>query len=193
MPSGIAESAVRKIAASLAVLLAEVFALYLKTKNFHWHVSGPHFRSIHLMLDKQASDLLAITNPIAERARAIGGNTLRSIGHTARLQRLADNHAEFVKPEDMLAELSLDNRSLAIRMRAAHQLCEGRGDTATASLLENWIDETERRNWELLESTDDVGMSFLVGCPVSAGSRPGPCYQPNYGVAPPSAVAMYFV
>ena len=141
------------ISAALNVLLADVFALYLKTKNFHWHVSGPHFRDYHLLLDEQADQVFAMTDPIAERVRKIGGTTLRSIGQVARLHRLADNDAQSVDAEDMLAELADDNRSLTSAMRLIHNLCDEQGDVATASLLENWIDETERRSWFLFEAT----------------------------------------
>ncbi|HWL14392.1 MAG TPA: DNA starvation/stationary phase protection protein, partial [Opitutus sp.] len=134
-------------------LLADVFALYLKTKNFHWHMSGPHFRDYHLMLDEQASELLALIDPIAERARRIGGTTLRSIGHIAREQRLADNDAAYVEPLDMLAELREDNQTLARRMRETHNVCAEHRDVATTSLLEVWIDEAERRAWFLFETT----------------------------------------
>jgi starvation-inducible DNA-binding protein len=133
-------------------ILADVFALYLKTKNFHWHMSGPHFRDYHLLLDEHADQLFAMTDPIAERVRKIGGLTLRSIGHIAQLQRVSDNDAEFVEPSDMLAELREDNKSLAERLREAHNVCEEHRDLATASLIEVWIDETERRTWFLFES-----------------------------------------
>jgi len=133
-------------------ILADVFALYLKTKNFHWHMSGPHFRDYHLLLDEQADQLFAMTDPIAERVRKIGGLTLRSIGHIAQLQRISDNDAEFVDPSDMLAELREDNKSLAERLREAHNVCEEHRDLATGSLIEVWIDETERRTWFLYES-----------------------------------------
>jgi starvation-inducible DNA-binding protein len=133
-------------------ILADVFALYLKTKNFHWHMSGPHFRDYHLLLDEQAEQLFAMTDPIAERVRKLGGLTLRSIGQIARLQRLDDNDAEFVEPSDMLAELREDNKTLAARLREAHNVCEEHRDLATASLIEVWIDETERRTWFLFES-----------------------------------------
>src|SRR5690349_10494528 len=137
-------NAVKDIPGALNVLLADVFALYLKTKNFHWHVSGPHFRDYHLLLDEQADQVFAMTDPIAERVRKIGGTTLRSIGQVARLHRLADNDAQSVEADDMLAELADDNRSLTSAMRLIHNLCDEQGDVATASLLENWIDETER-------------------------------------------------
>jgi starvation-inducible DNA-binding protein len=134
-------------------LLADVFALYLKTKNFHWHMSGRHFRDYHLMLDEQGAQLFAMTDPIAERARKIGGSALKSIGHIARQQRILDNDAEYVEPQDMLAELRDDNKQLTAIMRQVHNVCDEHGDIATASLLENWIDETEQRSWFLFEST----------------------------------------
>jgi starvation-inducible DNA-binding protein len=134
-------------------LLADVFALYIKTKNFHWHVSGPHFRDYHLLLDEQADQVFAIADPIAERVRKIGGMTIRSPGHIKRLTRVLDNDAEYVTPMDMLAELRDDNLQLASRMRETHELCGAHGDVATASLLEVWIDEAERRHWFLFEST----------------------------------------
>jgi starvation-inducible DNA-binding protein len=130
-----------------------VFALYLKTKNFHWHLSGPHFRDYHLMFDEQADQLFAMTDPLAERVRKIGGSTLKSIGHIKSLQRVLDNDANYVDPEDMLAELCVDNKTLAARLRAAHNICEQHRDVATASLIEVWIDETERRTWFLFESS----------------------------------------
>jgi starvation-inducible DNA-binding protein len=145
--------ATRDISAALVGLLADVFALYMKTKNFHWHMSGPHFRDYHLLLDEHGDQIFAMTDPIAERARKIGGTTLRSIGHIARLQRIADNDAEFVEPQDMLAELKEDNNRLTSAMRQVHNTCDEYGDVATASLLEVWIDETERRSWFLYEAT----------------------------------------
>jgi starvation-inducible DNA-binding protein len=151
--SGLGEEATRDISASLAALLADTFALYLKTKNFHWHMSGPHFRDFHLLLDEHAAAIFAMTDPMAERARKIGGPTLHSIGEIARLQRLADNDADYVEPQDMMAELAEDNRQLAAEMRALHGTCDDYGDVATASLLENWIDEGERRAWFLFEIT----------------------------------------
>ena len=152
-PSDLPEHASQDISAALNVLLADVFALYLKTKNFHWHVSGPHFRDYHLLLDEQADQIFAITDTVAERVRKLGGTTLHSIGHIARLQRIPDNDADFVSPQDMLAELRDDNLQLTAHMRATHELCDQNGDVATASLLENWIDEAERRVWFLFEST----------------------------------------
>lgn len=151
-PIGLAEAAVLDISGALNALLADVFALYLKTKNFHWHMSGPRFRDYHLMLDEQGDQVLAMTDPIAERVRKIGGVTLRSVGHIARLQRVLDNDADYVDPLDMLAELRDDNADLAKRMRAVHVVCDECGDIATASLLETWIDETERRVWFLFEA-----------------------------------------
>ena len=146
-------SATRDISAAMNAILADVFALYLKTKNFHWHMSGPHFRDYHLLLDEQADQLFAMTDAIAERVRKIGGMTLRSIGHIARTQRILDNDAEFVEPEDMLAELREDNQTLTSRLRQAHVVCEDHNDVATASLIEVWIDETERRSWFLFEAS----------------------------------------
>jgi starvation-inducible DNA-binding protein len=143
----------KDISAALNVLLADVFALYVKTKNFHWHVSGPHFRDFHLLLDEQADQIYAIADPIAERVRKIGGTTIRSIGHVARLQRVLDNDADYVSPMDMLAELRDENLQLAARMRETHELCDEHGDVATASLVEVWIDEAERRHWFLFEAT----------------------------------------
>jgi len=151
-PSVLGANATRDIAGALNALLADVFALYVKTKNFHWHVSGPHFRDYHLMLDEQGEQLFAITDDIAERVRKIGGTTLRSIGQIGRMQRVLDNEAEYVTPEDMLAELRDDNKQLAASMREAHGLCDEHGDVATASVLETWIDEAERRVWFLFEA-----------------------------------------
>jgi starvation-inducible DNA-binding protein len=151
-PTSLGEDATRDIAAALTTLLADVFALYLKTKNFHWHMSGPYFRDYHLLLDDQSNQIYATTDPIAERARKIGGKTLRSAGQITKLQRIADNDAEFVTPSDMLAELREDNLALAGYMRETHALCDEYGDVATASLLENWIDEAEQRVWFLFES-----------------------------------------
>jgi starvation-inducible DNA-binding protein len=152
-PTDLEPNAVRDLAGALNILLADMFGLYLKTKNFHWHVSGPHFRDYHLLLDQQGEQIFATTDDIAERVRKIGGTTLRSIGHIARLQRVADNDADFVTPMDMLAELRDDNKQLVTRMRETHDLCDEHGDVATASLLENWIDEAERRTWFLFEAT----------------------------------------
>ena len=144
--------ATRDISGALNALLADVFVLYMKTKNFHWHMSGPHFRDYHLLLDEQGEQIFDMTDDVAERVRKIGGTTLRSIGHVARLQRIPDNDAEFVTPEDMLAELREDNKRLALEMREAHATCAEHGDVATTSLLENWIDQTERRVWFLFEA-----------------------------------------
>jgi starvation-inducible DNA-binding protein len=152
-PTDLKAEATRDISAGLAGLLADVFALYLKTKNFHWHMSGPHFRDYHLLLDEHGDQIFAMTDPIAERARKIGGTTLRSIGDISRRQRLLDNDAEYVDPKDMLAELRDDNKSLTTSLRAVHDVCDEYGDVATASLLEVWIDETERRTWFLFEAT----------------------------------------
>jgi starvation-inducible DNA-binding protein len=151
-PTDLGPTASADIAGGMNAILADVFALYLKTKNFHWHMSGPHFRDYHLLLDEQADQLYAMTDPIAERIRKTGGSTLRSIGHIARVQRIKDNDAEYVAPNDMLAELREDNQTLAARLREVHDMVDERRDIATASLIENWIDETERRTWFLFES-----------------------------------------
>jgi starvation-inducible DNA-binding protein len=151
-PTDLTPAATKEVSAAMNAILADVFALYLKTKNFHWHMSGPHFRDYHLLLDEQADQLYAMTDPIAERVRKIGGLTLKSIGNIAQLQRVSDNDADFVEPSDMLAELREDNKSLAERLREAHNVCEEHRDLATASLIEVWIDETERRTWFLFES-----------------------------------------
>jgi len=156
-PSDLKADAIRDISAALGGLLADTFALYLKTKNFHWHMSGPHFRDYHLLLDEQADQVFAMTDPIAERARKIGGTTIRSIGDIARRKRLPDNDADYVEPQDMLAELCDDNKRLTSILREVHNTVEDHGDVATASLLENWIDETERRTWFLFESTRNRG------------------------------------
>src|SRR5580692_4412388 len=145
MPRDLEPDAVRDIAGALNALLADMFALYLKTKNFHWHVSGPHFRDYHLLLDDHADQIFATTDDIAERVRKIGGTTLRSIGHVSRLKRLLDNDADYVTPMDVLAELREDNKQLIARLRETHDLCGEHGDVASASLIENWIDEAERR------------------------------------------------
>jgi len=152
-PTDLKPAATKDITAAMNGILADVFALYLKTKNFHWHMSGPHFRDYHLLLDEQGDQLFAMTDPIAERVRKIGGTTLRSTGHIARLQRISDNDADYVEPEDMLAELREDNQDLTKRLREAHGTCDDHGDVATASLIENWIDETERRTWFLFEAS----------------------------------------
>jgi len=152
-PTDLGVNASQGIAGSMNAILADVFALYIKTKNFHWHMSGPHFRDYHLLLDEQADQLFAMTDPIAERIRATGGSTLRSIGHIAKLQRLADNDADYVDPLEMLVELREDNVTLIGRLREVHEVVDGHRDIATASLIENWIDETERRAWFLFESS----------------------------------------
>jgi starvation-inducible DNA-binding protein len=151
----IAPESVKEISGALTALLADVFALYVKTKNCHWHMSGPHFRDYHLLLDDQGDQLFAMTDDIAERVRKIGGTTLRSIAHIARIKRIADNDAEYVTPEDMLSELWEDNKSLVLNMRSAHDLCDEAGDVASTSVLENWIDETQRRAWFLYEISRD--------------------------------------
>jgi starvation-inducible DNA-binding protein len=152
-PSDIEPQYVKDLTGALNALLADVFSLYLKTKNFHWHMSGPHFRDYHLLLDDHGDQIFAMTDDIAERVRKIGGTTIRSIGQISRLQRIADNDAEYVTPEDMLAELMDNEKQLILSMRAAHDLCEQAEDVATASLLENWIDQTQRRHWFLFETT----------------------------------------
>ncbi len=152
-PTDLKGRATRDVSAGMNAILADVFALYLKTKNFHWHMSGPHFRDYHLLLDEHADQLYAMTDPIAERIRKIGGQTLRSIGHIARLQRVKDNDADYVDPLDMLAELREDNQDLATRLREVHGVVDEHRDIATASLIEVWIDETERRTWFLFESS----------------------------------------
>jgi starvation-inducible DNA-binding protein len=151
-PTDLSPAATRDLSGALNALLADVFAIYMKTKNFHWHMSGPHFRDYHLMLDEQAAQLFAMTDPLAERVRKIGGATLRSTGHIGRLQRVLDNDAPYVEPADMLAELREDNTTLAARLREAHELCEKHRDIATASLIEVWVDEAERRAWFLFEA-----------------------------------------
>ena len=155
-PSDIEHQAVLEIAAALNSLLADLFAIYLKAKNFHWHMSGPHFRDYHLLLDDHGEQIFAMTDAVAERVRKIGGTTIRSIGQISRLQRIADNDAEYVIPVDMLDELCEDERALVRSMRAVHSLCGDAGDVATASLLENWIDQSQRRIWFLFESTRGV-------------------------------------
>ena len=155
-PTDLGANATKELTGALNILLADVYALYLKTKNFHWHVSGPHFRDYHLLLDDQATQIDAMTDMIAERVRKLGGTTIRSIGHIKRLQRVLDNDADYVTPHDMLTELREDNSQLAARMREAHSLCDEHGDVATASLLEVWIDEAERRVWFLFEATQRV-------------------------------------
>jgi starvation-inducible DNA-binding protein len=151
-PTDLKPAATKDIAAAMNAILADVFALYLKTKNFHWHMSGPHFRDYHLLLDEQADQLFAMTDAIAERVRKIGGSTVKSIGHISRMQRVEDNDADYVEPQDMLAEVREDNKILAARLREAHNVCDEHRDIATASLIEVWIDETERRTWFLYEA-----------------------------------------
>ena len=153
VPTDLDADATRAIAGGLNAILADVFALYLKTKNFHWHMSGPHFRDYHLLLDDQADQLYAMTDPLAERIRKTGGTTLRSIGHIARLQRIKDNDFEYVDPPDMLSELREDNLTLAANLREMHGVADESRDVASASLIETWIDETERRAWFLYETT----------------------------------------
>ncbi len=152
-PTDLKPEATKDIAAAMNAILADVFALYLKTKNFHWHMSGAHFRDYHLLLDEQADQIYAMADPIAERIRKVGGTTLRSIGHIARTQRILDNDADYVQPLDMLAELRDDNKTLAGSLREAHNVCDEHRDIATASLIEVWIDETERRTWFLFEAS----------------------------------------
>jgi starvation-inducible DNA-binding protein len=152
-PTDLGSAASRDISAALNGILADVFALYLKTKNFHWHMSGPHFRDYHLLLDEQAGQIFAMSDPIAERVRKVGGATLKSIGHIARTQRVLDNDAEYVEPADMLAELRGDNSALTAALREAHNVCDDHKDVASASLIEVWIDETERRSWFLFEAS----------------------------------------
>ena len=152
-PSDLGQNAVGDITAALNLLLADVFALYFKTKNFHWHVSGPHFRSFHLMFDEQGDQIFAMTDPIAERVRKIGGVTLHSLAEAARMTRVLENDKEYVDPADMIAELRDDNKDLIGRLRATHDLTSEHNDFATTSLLENWIDEAERRHWFLFETS----------------------------------------
>ena len=152
-PSDIDAKSVKEISGALNALLADFFCLYLKTKNFHWPMSGPHYRDYHLLLDDHGDQIFATTDAIAERVRKLGGTTIRSIGHIARLQRLADNDADFVTPKDMLSELHEDDKAVTLSMRAVHALCDDAGDVATASLLENYIDESQRRSWFLFETT----------------------------------------
>src|SRR6266478_3169670 len=150
-PTDLTRSAAKNITGAMNAILADAFALYLKTKNFHWHMSGPHFRDYHLLLDEHGDQLFAMTDPIAERVRKIGGLTLRSIGHISRTQRVLDNDAEYIEPLDMIAELADDNKTLVARLRETHNVCDKHRDVATASLIEVWIDETERRTWFLSE------------------------------------------
>jgi starvation-inducible DNA-binding protein len=151
VPTDLTRSAVKDIVGAMNAILADVFALYLKTKNFHWHMSGPHFRDYHLLLDEHSDQLYAMTDPIAERIRKLGGLTIKSIGQISRIQRVLDNDADYVDPADMIAELAEDNQTLAARLREAHNVCDEHRDVATASLIEVWIDETERRTWFLSE------------------------------------------
>jgi starvation-inducible DNA-binding protein len=155
-PTDLSHDGVVEISDALRQLLADVFALYLKTKNFHWHMSGRHFRDYHLLLDEQSERIFAMTDDIAERARKIGGTTLRSISDISRHQRLKDNNAEFVTPKEMLGELSADNQQLTRFLRSAHEVCDKHNDVTTASLIENWIDETERRTWFLSATQHDL-------------------------------------
>jgi len=155
-PTDLTRSATKDIAGAMNAILADVFALYLKTKNFHWHMSGRHFRDYHLLFDEQGDQLFAMTDPIAERIRKVGGLTLRSIAHISRIQRVLDNDAEYVDPPDMIAELAEDNKTLAARLREVHNVCDDHRDIATASLIEVWIDETERRTWFLSELKRDT-------------------------------------
>jgi starvation-inducible DNA-binding protein len=152
-PSDLDSEAVRNLSGALNALLADVFTMYLKTKNFHWHMSGPHFRDFHLLLDEQADQLFESTDEIAERVRKIGGTTIRSIGEISRISRIKDNDAAFVDPSDMLSELREDNMALVQSMKSSHSLCDEAGDLASASLLENWIDQAQRQVWFLFEST----------------------------------------
>ena len=152
-PTNLRPQATADIAAAMNAILADVFALYVKTKNFHWHMSGPHFRDYHLLLDEQSDQLFAMTDAIAERVRKVGGSTIKSIGHIARTQRVTDNDTDYVEPLDMLAELREDNETLTARLREAHDVCDEHRDVATASLIEVWIDETERRTWFLFEAS----------------------------------------
>jgi starvation-inducible DNA-binding protein len=152
-PTDLGANATKDLSAALNAVLADAFALYMKTKNFHWHMSGPHFRDYHLLLDEHSDQIFATTDVIAERVRKIGGNTLRSIGDIARKTRIADNDAAYVAPDDMLAELREDNQRVIAAMREAHDLCDEHNDVATASLLEEWIDQAEKRVWFLFETS----------------------------------------
>jgi starvation-inducible DNA-binding protein len=156
-PTDLQPAAVEKVSAALNVLLADAFALYLKTKNFHWHVSGRHFRDYHLMLDEQSDAIFATTDQLAERVRKIGGTTIKSIGQVAKLKTIKDNEEDYVPPREMLRELMQDNKHVAAAMRKAHEICDNAGDVASASLLENFIDETERRTWFLFEASRQEG------------------------------------
>jgi len=155
-PTDLSPAATRNVAAALNLLLADTFGLYIKTKNFHWHMSGPHFRDYHLLLDEQGDQIFAMTDPLAERVRKLGGTTLHSVGQIARTQRVLDNDAEYVTAQDMLAELRDGNKQMAAAMREAHGVCDEHGDVATASVIEVWIDETERRTWFLSEIVRDL-------------------------------------
>jgi starvation-inducible DNA-binding protein len=152
-PTDLPAEAVKDIAGAMNAILADVFALYVKTKSFHWHASGPHFRDQHLLFDEQAAQIFSMTDPVAERVRKLGGTTLRSIGHIARTQRVLDNDSDYVEPLDMLAELQEDNKALTARLREAHGVCQELGDIATTSLIEAWVDESERRTWFLFEAS----------------------------------------
>ena len=156
-PTDLSEVASDKISAALNTLLADAFALYLKTKNFHWHLSGRHFRDYHLMLDEQSDAIFATTDQLAERVRKVGGATLRSIGQIAKLQTIQDNNEAYVPPREMLRELMEDNKHVAAAMRKAHKLCDDHEDSGTAGLLETFIDETERRTWFLFEASRQEG------------------------------------
>ena len=156
-PTDLSPQAVNKVSEALNVLLADAFALYLKTKNFHWHISGRHFRDYHLLLDEQSDQIFATTDQLAERVRKIGGTTLKSIGQVAKLQTIKDNNEDYVPPREMLRELMQDNKHVAAAMRKAHDVCDEAGDVASASILENFIDETERRTWFLFEATRQEG------------------------------------
>ncbi|MCK1599525.1 DNA starvation/stationary phase protection protein [Bradyrhizobium sp. 164] len=156
-PTDLPPDGVKKVSQALNVLLADAFALYLKTKNFHWHISGRHFRDYHLLLDEQSDQIFATTDQLAERVRKIGGTTLRSIGQVAKLQTIKDNNEDYVPPREMLRELMQDNKHVAAAMRKAHEVCDEAGDVASASILENFIDETERRTWFLFEATRQEG------------------------------------
>ncbi|HBO23629.1 MULTISPECIES: Dps family protein [unclassified Providencia] len=158
-PTDLSPEATKDISAAMNAILADIFAIYLKTKNFHWHMSGPHFRDYHLLLDEQGEQLYAMTDPIAERVRKIGGVTLHSISQISKMQRISDNNAEYVEPLDMLAELCEDNKLLAAEFREAHEVCSQYGDYSTTSLIENWIDETERRVWFLFEACREAKTS----------------------------------
>ena len=158
-PTDLDSAAVKAVSEALNGLLADSYALYLKTKNFHWHVSGPHFRDYHLLLDEQAADILAATDDMAERVRKIGGTTLRSIGQISKLQTIEDNDADFVPPAMMLQELMNDNKHVAAQMRKAHEVCDEHEDIASASLIENWIDQTEKRTWFLFEAARNASNS----------------------------------